>query len=442
MAPPNPWPRLLRINGFLIGGAVLLGWLSGHLLVTVLVVALVMLGWNLRNLARLEHWLRLGRKMEPPVSRGIWGEVFDGLYRRHKRQRERYKKLRNLLRRYRESAKAMPDATVVLKQDYRIEWWNDAASVLLGMRWPADEGQRITNIYRHPEFVRFVDEKQWESGGVTLDSPVNGRVRLEIRLVPYGRKQYLMLARDVTRVERLETMRQDFVANVSHELRTPLTVIYGVAESLDEAAEDYPELRGSTRLLGEQVERMKLLVDDLLLLSRLETRERSELSEESVELPRMLESVIRDARVLSGDEGHAITLRVEPGWMLTGVAEELRSAFANLVTNAVKYTPAGGSIRVEWTVGNDGGVFAVTDDGPGIARHHLERLTERFYRVDEGRSAERGGTGLGLAIVKHVMKRNQGELRIDSVPGRGSTFSCHFPAERLVSILDDEGGKE
>lgn len=433
MQPLNPWPRLLRINGALVVAALLAGWLSGHLLVVLLGVAVAMLAWHLRNLVRLEHWLRVDRKLDPPLSRGIWGEVFDGLYRLNKRHRQRYKKLRDLLRRYRESAKAMPDATVVLRKDYRIEWWNDAATRLLGLRWPADEGQRITNIYRHPEFVDFMAGMEREGGSITLPAPVDEAIGLEIRLVPYGKKQYLMLARDISHLLRLETMRRDFVANVSHELRTPLTVIYGVAETLEEELATQPELAGSAGLLRQQSERMKQLVDDLLLLSRLETGSRVAVDAPPVAVERLLAQLVDEARLLSGEAGHAIHLEADADWAVRGAESELRSAFANLIVNAVKYTPPGSRIDVRWRADAEGGTFSVSDDGPGIAGHHLDRLTERFYRVDDGRSPQRGGTGLGLAIVKHVLARHGGELSIDSALGRGSTFRCHLPAERLSS---------
>ncbi len=428
----NPWPRLLRLYAVLALPILLAGWLGGRLLEVALAAALAAAAWHFYNVARMERWLRLERKLDPPLSRGLWGEVFDGLYRQRKRQRGRQKKLRQLLRRYRDSAKAMPDATVVLRRDYRVEWWNDAASTLLGLSWPTDEGQRITNIYRHPEFVAFMERPERSHGTATLPSPVNEHLHLEIRLVPYGEKQYLLLARDVTHLVHLETMRRDFVANVSHELRTPLTVIYGVSETLEDELGDHPELTDSVHLLQEQAQRMKLLVDDLLLLSRLETAAEPDFGER-VEVVRLLEQLVEEGRVLSGEAGHTLSLEAEPGWCLAGSEGELRSAFANLIGNAVKYTPPGGRIAVRWRVDEAGGHCEVADDGPGIAGHHLPRLTERFYRIDDGRTAGRGGTGLGLAIVKHVMVRHGGELVIQSALGRGSTFRCRFPRERLFA---------
>lgn len=495
----NPWPAFRARILLLLIPLFLVAWLSGYPLAVFLAAAIGWIAWDLLNLRRLERWLRLTRKLDPPQSIGLWGEIFDGLYRMRRRSRNRDKDRRKLMRNYRDSIRAMPDGMVVLQGDYRIEWCNSEARDLLGLKWPRDQGQRITKLFRHPEFIAMIDGKQplsparpsdyslerskaaknrsfaeaaddhdpdsqssqaplsepeepdespaWSAsvraptvagalrpGGariLALHSPVNGKLFIELRLIPFGRKQHLLLARDVTALRRLETMRSDFVANVSHELRTPLTVIYGIAETFAEDFHDHPEWNRSAALLLEQSGRMKRLVEDLLLLSRLE-RTPAVLHADWVPIVPLLTLLVEEARHLSGERAHRIELEAEPDWLLFGNESELRSAFANLLFNAIHYSPPGSRIWVRWTVDPWlGGYFQVRDEGPGIAPEHIDRLTERFYRVDKGRSQSQGGTGLGLAIVKHVLLRHGGELLIESVVGKGSQFTALFPMDTL-----------
>ncbi|MBK5936163.1 phosphate regulon sensor histidine kinase PhoR [Halorhodospira halophila] len=427
----NPWPGFLltllaALAVWLIAGLATGWWVEA----AAILLALGYL-WNQYQLWRLERWLRVGRKLDPPISRGVWGEVFHALHRRQRRQRERRHRLRRVIREYRESAKAMPDATMVLYADDRLLWWNNAARELLGLTWPGDEGQRISNLLRQPEFRAFLDTATKHSAPLTMPSPVDPRITLELRLVPYGRDQRLLIARDISRTQRLETIRRDFVANVSHELKTPLTVIYGVAEEMgEELAPEQPGWAGSIRLLQEQSARMQRLVQDLLTLSRLETGSLAE-EEDPVDMQALLEEVCAEARTLSGDQNHRIELEAEPGLFVRGSYGELRSAVANLVSNAVRYTPGGGAIRVRWQADAHTARCEVADSGIGIPREHLPRITERFYRVDKARSNATGGTGLGLAIVKHVMHRHGGWLNVRSEPDQGSTFTLVFPARTL-----------
>lgn len=434
MKPRNPWPAAYARFVLALVALLLIGWGTGQWLLVLLLAATGVLVWDFVNLRRLEHWLRLTRKLDPPQSAGLWGEIFDGLHRMRRRARDRDKQRRSLVRNYRDSIRAMPDATVVLRSDFRIDWCNQAARQMLGLQWPRDEGQRISNIFRHPEFVAFLARYSREARSLSLPSPVDGRLWLEVRLIPYAKKRHLLLARDTTALRRLETVRSDFVANVSHELRTPLTVVYGVTETLEDEISDYPELTRSVQLLREQAERMKHLVDDLLLLSRLETGDGPRAGD-WVDVPAMLDGVVEEARLLSGDRHHQIDLDATPGLSLLGNERELRSAFANLVFNAVHYTPEGGRIHLRWFADSAGGYFEVADTGIGIAAQHIDRLTERFYRVDNGRSKSRGGTGLGLAIVKHVLMRHGAQLKIDSKPGEGSRFTCRFPTRSLRQPL-------
>ena len=408
------------------------GWLAGHVVLGMLLGTGAYLAWNLYNQNRLEHWLREGRKLEPPTSQGLWGEIFNGIYRLQKRQRRRRKRLAEILQGVRETINAMPDGALILQDHGEIQWWNEAARELLGLQWPRDEGQRIDNLVRLPEFSAFIREHRAGASSINVRSPEDENVMLEIRVIPYGINQRLMLVRDISRLYQLERMRRDFVANISHELRTPLTVIHGVSETLeDELRERLPDAAQSLQLIQQQTGRMQRLVDDLLLLSRLET-DRKPVQRELLDIPRVLKLIVDEARTLSAGQGHEITLDCDPDLTLYGEESELRSALSNLVFNAVKYTPEGGRIRVCWHAEHSGAVFQVEDTGPGIPAHHLPRLTERFYRVDGGRSSRTGGTGLGLAIVKHVLGRYEARLSVASEPGKGSTFACHFPASVTV----------
>lgn len=427
----NPWPSFwARLAGVTAAGGVI-ALVTGWWLEVLSMLLAAAFAWNMWQLTRLERWVRLGRKIEPPLSWGIWGETFHALSRHQRRQRERRQRLRGLIRQYRDSAKAMPDATAVLQRGDRVVWWNDAARRLLGLRWPEDERQPITNLIRNPELTGYI-RHGYSGEPVNISSPVRRGITLEVRLVPYGRDQKLLIARNITRTERLETMRRDFVANVSHELKTPLTVIYGVAaEMCDNLVEEEPEWAQSIHLIHEQSQRMQTLVQDLLMLSRLETAAPAA-EQWPVDVGKLIDQLCAEVRALSGERGHHIEHEIEPGLQIFGAENELRSAFSNLLSNAVRYTPDGGTIHVYWFSDSQGAYGQVADTGIGIPQEHIPRLTERFYRVDKGRSNATGGTGLGLAIVKHVMQRHGGQLRIDSTQGEGSSFTLMFPRRAIA----------
>ena len=377
------------------------------------------------RLYRLDRWVQEAEGRVPWFP-GVFGVIADHIYRLRRRDRKRKQRLANMLRHYQDFSRAMPDGTVVLGEGREIVWFNRAAQGLLGLKG-RDVGFKLDNFVRHPSFVRFLQAPESE-GGLEIPSPVNADTMLGIRLMPYGSGQYLLIARDITRLHRLQAVRQDFVANVSHELRTPLTVVAGYVETLNDTAEDLPpELRPIMDQIERQTARMRRLVEDLLLLSRLETTAIDENSLETVHVPQIISGIVSDAELLSGEEEHVFEVEADPGLTLQGVASEIRSAFSNLVFNAVKYTPPGGEIRIRWYRDGDRACFEAVDTGIGIDPRHIPRLTERFYRVDVGRSRAVGGTGLGLAIVKHVLQRHQGCLEIDSEPGEGSTFRCVFP---------------
>lgn len=427
----NPWPAEIWRAAVLLAIALLLGGLTRHVGFALFLATSVYLAWHILRLLRLERWLQDGAHGQSPSVIGVYDEIFYQIQRLKERFGKRERKLRGLLERYQESASAMPDATVMLGASGEIEWFNEAAGRLLGLHSPQDHGQRLVNLVRHPAFTEYVRQEAFNET-VEFPSPVDARVMLDVSVTPYGNNQRLLVARDVSRLHRLEQIRRDFVANVSHEMRTPLTVIGGVVETLLDGDDECTRQWGrSLTLMQQQTQRLQRLVEDLLLLSRLET-ERKQPAREPVAMPALVTAVRDDAAALSADCGHDIQSEVDPGLWLLGAENELRSAVSNLVFNAVHYTPAPGRITLRWYAGETGACLEVSDTGIGIAPHHIPRLTERFYRVDVGRSRDTGGTGLGLAIVKHVLERHEARLEIRSELGKGSAFLCHFPPERLI----------
>ena len=383
------------------------------------------LAHHLRQAYLLGRWLEAGEPADEPSTSGLWDELHALLHRSRREGARREAELAHSLSRWRAAARALPDGVILLEDD-RIEWCNDTARVHLELDPARDAGTAITHLIRWPEFLEYL-----EAGDFTRPvevRPADGRV-LSLQLVPYGESQRLVLSRDITRFERLEKMRREFVANVSHELRTPLTVISGFLETLrDDRPAAHPDRR-SLDLMDEQARRMQRLVEDLLTLSSLESSPPPPL-EESIDLANLMERLAAEARALSGGK-HQVSTEGRPAVTLMGSEKEIASALGNLVSNAVRYTPPGGQIRLTWRDLPEGGEFEVEDSGIGIAAEHLPRLTERFYRVDRGRSRETGGTGLGLAIVKHALSRHGATLHIASEPGRGSRFTARFGGARL-----------
>lgn len=408
----------------------LVGWLFDLLFPALFAASVVLLGWNYRHIFVLDKWLWRDKKLTPPAGDGSWQQVFDGIYYRQRKARKKNKELRALIRRFRDGAEALPDAIVVLNSDWTIIWCNKLAQQLVGLRWPQDERQRIDNLIRNPEFQTYIQQKQFEQP-LELSSPVNEDLVLEYRMLQYGDDQHLLIVRDVTQLKLLEQVRKDFVANVSHELRTPLTVLQGYLEVMD--ADNLPNaaiwLKAHTVML-EQTKRMDALVQQLLTLSRIEAAAKVQF-EDHIDVPAMLAMLEQESNTLNREKQHQISFSIEPGLLVSGIREELRSAFSNLITNAIKYTPNGGEIQVSWVRQHQKAVFSVSDNGEGIAPQHVKRLTERFYRVDQARARATGGTGLGLAIVKHVLQRHNSKLMIFSEPKKGSSFSFSLPAENL-----------
>jgi two-component system phosphate regulon sensor histidine kinase PhoR len=340
--------------------------------------------------------------------------------------------LSDTLKRFTRAAQALPDGIIVFNRHRHIDWINANAESHFQLSAAVDLGQTLTNLIRHPDFVSYLDAERYDEPLIYRSGRVEGQTLL-LQVIPYGEDQTLLLSRDISHLERLETMRRDFIANVSHELKTPLTVVSGFAEMLAESEQTYDEaeVKHYLALICEQAVRMQGLIEDLLTLSALETGGTVH-SDERVDLEPIFRSLLVEAEALSAGR-HQFTLTIDAPAMLKGCANELRSAFGNLSSNAVRYTPAGGRIDLIWRVHNGQGEFVVADSGIGIAPQHIPRLTERFYRIDRSRSRDTGGTGLGLAIVKHVLTRHQAVLDIESEPGKGSRFIARFPASRVVS---------
>lgn len=410
----------------------LIGYAAGAMEWVVLSGLIVLLLWHYRQLYLLSRWLWDGHQFTPPRGTGSWQYAFDGVYFLQRKNLKRRKELGKLLKRFREGTEALPDAVVVMNEEHEIVWCNKLATSLIGIRWPDDNGQRLDNLVRRPEFVAYLQRQQFQDP-LIIPSPVSALTKLEIRVIPYTPNETLLVARDVTRLQQLEQMRRDFVANVSHELRTPLTVLRGYLEMIG----DDPRLDSSPwakphQMMTDQLNRMNSLVEQLLALSRLEGRREPE-NYAQVDVPALLNKLEKDSQSLNAKKQHQILFQIAPVSVM-GDSEQLMSAFSNLVANAIHYTPAGGSIDVSWQVLPGGAVrFSVTDSGDGIAPEHLLRITERFYRVDKARSRNTGGSGLGLSIVKHVLSHHRSQLDIKSQQGQGSTFSFVMPKELVVT---------
>ena len=429
---PNFWLRpLLTLGSFLLlclffwalaGAAVALGlWI---------VLLLAYLFYLLRYLDALGEWLAKPVAGTVPHGYGIWGDVFAALYQMVRRQSRSKIQLSAALERFQRAGEAIPDGVIMLDDNDLIEWINPVAEQQFSLSGVRDQGRPIHYLLRQPQFTEYLAAQNY-SEPLIMKSTRTHDITLSVQLVPFGYKQKLLISRDITQLENVEVMRRDFIANVSHELRTPLTVVGGFLETmLDQEMLASADGQRYFHLMLDQTQRMQHLVEDLLTLSRLESTS-TPLQEERVDIPGLLQTLYREAESLSGAQ-HRIRVEIEsPAW-LQGNGNELRSAFGNLISNAVRYTPPAGEITLRWENSNGQGRFSVSDTGPGIEPHHLPRLTERFYRVDRSRSRETGGTGLGLSIVKHVLSRHQAHLEIVSEIGKGSTFSAIFPSACLL----------
>jgi len=418
------WKRLVFELILCCIPALILGLIFGRLPWFLLAAVTGLLAWHFWNLLRLSWWLWVDRSMTPPPGRGSWEPLLYGLHQMQMRNKKRRKELGNLIKRFRSGAESLPDAVVLITEEGAIFWCNGLAQQLLNLRWPDDNGQNILNLLRYPEFSHYLSVRDFSR---PLNLVLNSGRHLELRVMPYSKKQLLMVARDVTQMHQLEGARRSFFANVSHELRTPLTVLKGYMEMMDQLEGSAQEKALHT--MREQTQRMESLVNQLLTLSRIEASPQGPLRE-TVDVPLMLRVVEQEALALSRGR-QPLHFEVEQGLKVFGSEEQLRSAVSNLVYNAVNHTPEGTAITVRWQRAPGGALFSVEDDGPGIAPQHIPRLTERFYRVDKARSRQTGGSGLGLAIVKHAVSHHDSRLEISSEPGH-TRFSFLLP-ERLLA---------
>lgn len=419
-------PALLRLASIFVAAGVV-WWLGG--LVAALVVALAgalgALVVQLRYLQELGQWLDDPHSGRLPDGWGAWTDVFARLYRLRREDERNQEELAEWLARFRQAMSLLPEGVAIMDDVLFLEWCNPAAERHLGLTLERDKGLRVTNLVRHPDFIDYIILGRYEQ---PLTLSFRGR-KIECRIIPFENRRQILVTHDATDTERIEAMRRDFIANASHELRTPLTVIVGFLEiAMSDPCMDAATREAHLKLMTEQGQRMQRLIEDMLTLSRLESDE-FPLRRERVDVKSLVESVASEARALSGGR-HEITVSVE-GPDVMGSVEELRSAFANLASNAVRYSPDGGRIALSWRRAEGELQFAVSDTGIGIDPQHIARLTERFYRVDKSRSRDTQGTGLGLAIVKHVLLRHGGRLKISSVPGEGSTFTASLPDTSL-----------
>lgn len=423
-------PVLVRF--MLVWGAGLAGWYLWNLTIGLaisFVVLTMLVIMQLRYMYQLSLWLDQPEEVRLSDGWGSWTEIFAKLYRLRRDDQRSRNELAEWLSRFRQAMSQLPDGVVIMDDVLFLEWCNPVAEQHLGLSMTTDKGMRVTNLVRSPEFIDYIILGRYDEP-LTLKL---GERKLIVRLIPFENRRQILVTHDVTELDKIEQMRRDFIANASHELRTPLTVINGFLE----IAHTQPDLDPQTRarhleLMVDQGQRMQNLVDDMLVLTRLESLDYP-VREEVLDMHNLLEQVRAEGEALSAGR-HKVSLKFN-GPRLKGSQDELRSAIGNLVSNAVRYTPEGGRITISWFESEQGPCCSVSDTGIGIKPEHIARLTERFYRVDKGRSRETQGTGLGLAIVKHVLARHNAQLRVESEAGKGSTFTVQFPALSRVELI-------
>lgn len=427
-SPDQSWQRAIAQLVALYLATAVFGWAVGQLWLSIAIVSTSLVAWHYWRLWRLQKQLTGHRRRPPAGAHGVWSGVETLLYNRQQDARNRKRRLLGMLRAYRTAAAVLPDAVVIIdRNSQRILWFNEASERLLGFRYPRDRNEPVAQLLKPLPVAVWMAAGQHAEPMVDAPSPHDPRIRLNLRLIPYSEQHWLLVARDISKLMHLEQVRRDFVANVSHELRTPLTVIHGYLELFD--TDELPEWTPMFDEMRLQSRRMAQIVEDLLTLSRLEADEL--LPSETVPMRSLLQTLRREAEALSQGR-HTISIDDTTLLDLIGSNNELHSAFSNLVANAVRYTPSGGRISINFSPDGDGALLAIHDTGYGIPPQHLPRITERFYRVSTSRSRESGGTGLGLSIVKHVLAMHQARLEVASEVGKGSVFSIHFDAAHVT----------
>nr|WP_298719838.1 phosphate regulon sensor histidine kinase PhoR [uncultured Steroidobacter sp.] len=425
---PSGWRSVSRL-GIALAVAFLIGLMFGRVALALAITFGIYSFVQLRNVLRVEYWLRHRRVEAPPDISGVWGEVVSIVSRIYRRKQFHRARVTGLLREFRRLTSAMPEGAVLLGPDHEILWFNGRAGEWLRLRRKRDVGIRIENLVRHPAFVDYLKTGHPSEGPVVQDLESDRWLAFNIVRTGTAERQLLMV-RDVSQEQQLQSMRKDFVANASHELRSPLTVISGYLDALADDEQLDPAWNSPVLEMRRQAERMRTIIKDLLELSKLESGEHTQ-EEHAVDMGGMLALLRKEVMALD-EHPRNVRLNLESDALLKGVESELHSIASNLITNAVKYTPVEGEIELRWWTDESGAHLSVRDTGMGIAEEHIPRLTERFYRVDPGRARTMGGSGLGLAIVKHALQRHDATLEIKSKEGVGSTFTCHFPRARVI----------
>ncbi len=415
---------------FIVAYVALINWGENIAIAAGIAVLAIPLVYSYVNLARLRKYALADAVESMPLPSGFWEEVFFRLQRLVRNLKQQIRVTEQQHDRFIEAFQASPNGIVMLDDQDQIEWCNAIAERFFGLNFKRDAMQRINFLIRRPEFVQYLNKRQFEDPLLLERMGSDSNLSLMIQAFPFGDKRHLLLVQDVTDLQKADAMRRDFVANVSHEMRTPITVLMGFLETVQSLELEKSQRDQYFDMMMSQAQRMKSLVEDLLTLANLESNTLPA-PMQVVQIPTMMALLKNDAEALSHGR-HALNFETTTPCKVMGDERELLSAFSNLVSNAIRYTPDVGSVSAKWSVNPQGqGEFSVADTGPGISSEHLPRLTERFYRVDRSRSRDTGGTGLGLAIVKHIANRHQAQLVIESTAGKGSTFTLRFPKERV-----------
>ena len=415
---------------FIVAYVALINWGENIAIAAGIAVLAIPLVYSYINLARLRKYVLADTVESMPLPSGFWEEVFFRLQRLVRNLKQQIRVTEQQHDRFIEAFQASPNGIVMLDDQDQIEWCNAIAERFFGLNFKRDAMQRINFLIRRPEFVQYLNKRQFEDPLLLERMGSDSNLSLMIQAFPFGDKRHLLLVQDVTDLQKADAMRRDFVANVSHEMRTPITVLMGFLETVQSLELEKSQRDQYFDMMMSQAQRMKSLVEDLLTLANLESNTLPA-PMQVVQIPTMMALLKNDAEALSHGR-HALNFETTTPCKLMGDERELLSAFSNLVSNAIRYTPDVGSVSAKWSVNPQGqGEFSVADTGPGISSEHLPRLTERFYRVDRSRSRDTGGTGLGLAIVKHIANRHQAQLVIESTAGNCSTFTLRFPKDRV-----------
>jgi len=428
MLDQRQWRVAIAKLALLYALLVIIGLVLDQLSLVLLTATLVLLFTHLNEFHRLSIWLWQTPQKRYVSRIGSWDQIYFGVEKIQRENRKRRRQLLDSIGEFRQGADALPDGVTVYGQGYEIIWCNRQARLLFGFKWPIDQGQRLDNLIRHPKFSTYLSAKKFDEV-LLIPSPINNKLLIENRIIEYGRGQYLLVSRDITHLHQLEQMRREFVANVSHELKTPLTVLQGYLEVFGDNCD--PHSAQAISAMEQQAKRMQGLVEQLLSLSKIESGALAP-TNTPVNMVAQLEMIKEDANNLIGERNLNISFNIDSTLDVVGIESQLFSACSNLITNAIRYCPDNSEIKVSWQRCRQGAQFSVTDNGPGIAAAHLNRLTERFYRVESSRSSKAGGSGLGLAIVKHALANHQSSLNVESVVNKGSCFSFVISDERVI----------